>query len=142
MSMIPARRDFIIPKGTDWSRLLEFRQTSATGAVTVLTGYTARMQIRTAAGGTMLEELTTENGGISISGAAGQITLTLTDTETAAISVTGLEERTVTEYINTAGKPVSATGPVAVYDLEIISAGGLVDRPIYGFVCLTEEVTA
>lgn len=84
-----------------------------------LTGYTARMQIRdTVNSTTVLEELTTENGGITITAATGKIELLLDATETAAI-----------DWFE------------GVYDLELIAAGGEVDRIISGTVVVSDEVT-
>lgn len=83
-----------------------------------LTGYTARMQIRssrTAVG--FIEELTT-GAGITLGGAAGTIALLISDTDTAAY-----------------------TFKTAVYDLELISAGGIVTRLLQGTVTLSTEAT-
>jgi hypothetical protein len=62
--------------------------------------------------------LTTENGRISIVGASGQITLSLLASVTVALTFTE-----------------------AVYDLEIISPAGVVERVIEGNVKLSREVT-
>jgi hypothetical protein len=84
-----------------------------------LTGFTARMQIReTVESTTVLHSLTTENGGITLGGAAGTIALLISATDTAAF-----------------------TFDSAVYDLEIISAGGVVTEVMSGTVTLGDEVT-
>lgn len=84
-----------------------------------LTGYTARMQIRDSANGaTVLTELTTVNGKITLGGAAGTVTLALTAAQTAAL-----------------------TWVWGRYDLEMVSAGGLVDRLLEGRVTVSGEVT-
>lgn len=84
-----------------------------------LTGFTARMQIReTIESTTVLHSLTTENGGITLGGAAGTIALTISATDTAAF-----------------------TFDTAVYDLEIISAGGVVTEIASGAVLMNNEVT-
>lgn len=84
-----------------------------------LTGFTARMQIReTVDSATILATLTTENGGITLGGTAGTVTLLLSATATAAF-----------------------TFGSAVYDLEIISAGGIVTPLLSGAVTLVKEVT-
>lgn len=84
-----------------------------------LTGFTARMQIRsTLEDTTVLVSLTTENGGIILGGVAGTIALLLTAAATAAFTFSN-----------------------AVYDLEIIDAGGIVTRLLSGNVILSKEVT-
>jgi hypothetical protein len=83
-----------------------------------LTGHTARMQVRrTIESTTPLITLTTENGRISINGVLGLITLSISAADTAALTSSG------------------------VYDLEIISSGGLVSRVIQGTFTLSPEVT-
>jgi len=84
-----------------------------------LTGYTARMQVRrTHKSTTALLDFTTENGAITLGGALGTITVvgaaTLTDDVPA--------------------KP-------CVYDLELVSSGGIVTRLIEGAATITPEVT-
>ena len=84
-----------------------------------LTGYTARMSIkRDARESTTLLELTTANGRILITAATGLVQLVLTPTETAAITWTR-----------------------AVYDLELVSAGGDVARLADGAVSVAANVT-
>lgn len=83
-----------------------------------LTNHTARMQVRrTVESTTPLISLTTENGRIAINSAAGLITLSISAADTAALTSSG------------------------VYDLEIISSGGLVSRVIQGTFTLSLEVT-
>lgn len=84
-----------------------------------LTTYTARMQIRdTVDSITTLVSLTTENGGITLGGVAGTISLLITAAATAAL-----------------------TFGTAVYDLEVVTAGGIVTRLFSGAVALSKEVT-
>lgn len=84
-----------------------------------LTGFTARMQIReTVESTTVLHSLTTENGGITLGGAAGTIALTISATDTAAF-----------------------TFDTAVYDLEVVSGGGVVTEVASGAVLTNDEVT-
>ena len=84
-----------------------------------LTGFTARMQIReTVESTTTIASLTTENGGITLGGAAGTIALLLSATATALLTVDS-----------------------AVYDLEIVSGGGVVTTVLSGNVYLTDETT-
>lgn len=82
------------------------------------TGYTARMQVRrTIDSSTILISLTTENGRITLGSASGIIELFITAADTATITSSG------------------------VYDLEIISSAGIVDRILQGDFVLSQEVT-
>lgn len=84
-----------------------------------LTGFTARMQVReTIESTTTLVSLTTENGGVTLGGTAGTIDITITATATALLDFDS-----------------------AVYDLEVVSAGGVVTPVAYGNVYLNDEVT-
>ena len=84
-----------------------------------LAGYTARMHIRASqAASVTLLELTTENSRIALDNTLKTITLSLLASVTAAITWT--------------------TG---VYDLELVSAGGVVSRLLEGAVNIHQEVT-
>ncbi len=85
-----------------------------------LAGFTARMQIRATANATgdPLVSLTTENGGITIDNTAKTIDLLIAATATAAL-----------DFVS------------GVYDLEMISAGGVVTQLVAGKVLVQEEVT-
>ena len=84
-----------------------------------LTGYTARMQIRKKYGSaTTLLSLTTENGGIVLGGVTGTITLFISATDASSIDWTS-----------------------GVYDLELVSAGGIVKRLLQGTIKVSPEVT-
>lgn len=74
----------IIEQGATFSRTWVWR--SANKKAINLTGYTAKLQVRDKAGGTMLFELSTENGRITIVPLTGTITLTISDEDTQAIS--------------------------------------------------------
>lgn len=83
-----------------------------------LTGYTARMHVRTAvATASTTIELTTANGRIALGGATGTITLQLSATDTAALAAK--------RY---------------VYDLELVS-GTTVTRLLQGAFTVSAEVT-
>jgi hypothetical protein len=113
---LPQTLDLLIPQGATFSRVIRWK---ADNANVNLTGYTARMQLRTSAEAiATLEDLTTENGGITLGGTAGTITLSLTATETAALPATR-----------------------AVYDLELISSGGVVTRLVEGVATITRNIT-
>ena len=85
-----------------------------------LTGYSARMQIRsTISAAASLHELTDSNGGIVLGDAAGTIQLLITAADTAALAFPGKS---------------------AVYDLELVN-GTVVTRLLRGTVLLSKEVT-
>lgn len=93
----------------------------AAGATRInLTGFTARMQVRASkASPTILHEFTTENGGITITAPlTGTITIKASATITAGWTFT--------------------TG---VYDLEVVSSGGIVTRLLEGTFTVDPEVT-
>lgn len=117
--------DFTVEQGTTMEVPLVWKDSN--NAVINLSGYTARMQARqTLASTTMLNEWTTENGGILIDGPTGTITLTATAVQTAAWA-----------WPITAGQ----SAPTAVYDLEVVSPAGKVTRLLKGKITLDQEVT-
>ena len=83
-----------------------------------MTGFTARMSIKDKVGGTELLSLTTENGGITIDAAAHTISLFISASATAALSWTK-----------------------GVYDLEMVSSGGIVTGLLVGKISVMKEVT-
>jgi len=112
-----ASTDLQIPQGATYSQVINWK-TGSTPTFVNTTGFSARIQLRTsytAASASL--ELTTANSRISITN-AGVITLSLTATETAALA---------------AGR--------YVYDLEMVSSGGLVTRLLEGVVTVSPEVT-
>ncbi len=112
-----ASYDLEIPQGATYSRNLVWKTGTPPTAVN-LGSSTARMQIRSShSSPTIILELTTGNGRITL-GAGGQITLSITAADTANLP---------------AGR--------YVYDLEMISTGGLVTRLLEGNVKITPEVT-
>lgn len=85
----------------------------------VLTGYTARMQVRRSVKATdVLLELTTANGGIVIDGAAGKVSMILTESVAQTL-----------------------TWRRGVYDLELIPPSGQAFRFMQGEIEVTPEVT-
>jgi tRNA threonylcarbamoyladenosine modification (KEOPS) complex Pcc1 subunit len=108
--------DLCIPQGATFSRVIRWK---ADGALVNLTGYSARAQIRpSASSATTTLSLTTENSRIALGGTAGTITLSISATDSAAL---------------TAGR--------YVYDLELVSAGGIVTRLLQGIVTVSANVT-
>lgn len=115
--MTAATHDIVIEQGATFRLNLLWKDSS--DVPINLTGYTARMQVRRKhADPTILLNFTTENGAIALGGAAG------------TIQVTGLA--TLTDDVP--AKP-------GVYDLELVSAGGVVTRLVQGSVTITPEVT-
>lgn len=91
----------------------------STGTPINLAGYTARMQVRQKySSPTTLLNFTTENGAIVLGGILG------------TIAITGAA--TVTDDL---------VGKTGVYDLELVSAGGIVTRLVQGSVYISPEVT-
>lgn len=85
----------------------------------ILTGYTARMQIREKIDSTtFIDELTTENGGITIDTTDYGIILDISATKTAAYTFNS-----------------------AVYSLEMVSATGVVTTIATGTLTLVKEIT-
>ena len=84
-----------------------------------LTGYTARMQIRTKLEDpVVIHELTTENGGITINNTLKTIELLISATNTSGF-----------------------TFSTAVHSLELVSSGGIVTPFFSGNITLVKEVT-
>lgn len=109
--------NLVIEQGTDFSHIVGL--TNSDGSVFNLTGYDARMQIRsTVSAATILYELTVGNGRIELSALAGQLRLNIPSAVTAAM-----------------------TWRSGVYDLEIISGAGVVTRVMQGNATLSLEVT-
>lgn len=108
--------DLLIEQGATFSQLVTYKES---GVAVNLTGYTARMQVRsTLESASTVVELTTANGRIALGGAAGTITLTISATDTAAL---------------TAGR--------GVYDLELVSGSGIVTRLLQGVATISRNVT-
>jgi tRNA threonylcarbamoyladenosine modification (KEOPS) complex Pcc1 subunit len=108
--------DILIEQGATFSQLVTYKES---GVAVNLTGYTARMQVRsTLESASTVVELTTANGRIALGGAAGTITLTISATDTAAL---------------TAGR--------GVYDLELVSGSGIVTRLLQGVATISRNVT-
>lgn len=106
-----------IEQGVTLSRLMTWRDSN--NALVNLTGYTARAKVKASyASSTALLTLTTENGGISLGGVAGTITLSATAATTASL-----------DFFK------------GVWDLELISSGGLVTRLLQGTCTLSKEAT-
>lgn len=109
--------NFSFNQGATFQKLFIY-QDSALNAIN-LTGYTARMQLRTTITTTTpVINLTTENGGIEVTPLTGEILVKMTAAQTTAIPAR--------DY---------------VYDLEVQSADGRVYRVIEGKATVRPEVT-
>jgi hypothetical protein len=114
----PGRYDMTVYQGATFDRVLTWKVGSPAVAVN-LTGYTARMQLRTShAASTSVLDLNTSNGRITLGGAAGTITLGIPAVETAALPAN--------QY---------------AYDLELVAGNGQVTRLLEGFITVDAEVT-
>lgn len=82
-----------------------------------MTGFTARLVIKNKVGGTEILRLTTEDGGITINNSAHTIAL----------------------YISAAATALLAKGK-GTYELEMVSATGIVTPLMYGAVTIKQEV--
>ena len=109
--------NIIAYQGSTFTRQLTWEDSA--GSAINLTGYTARMDVRTSidAAGAATLSLTTANGRIVLGGTAGTIALSAEGTATAAV-VAG-------DY---------------VYDLELVS-GSTITRLVQGTFTLRGEVT-
>lgn len=111
--MTAAYYDDVIEQGATWTRTLTITDT-VTGVARDLTGYVARMTIRRRKSAeTAILELTAV-----ITGASGVIEFSISDEVTAALDFGG-----------------------AVYDVELESPAGDVERILEGKISLSREVT-
>ena len=112
--MAAAKLNLTIEQGTTFEKRLTWRDKNK--RLVPLTGYSARMQIRTSVSSTeVILELSTSNNRIVL-GTAGTIDLKLTPTETSALKA-------------------------GVYDLELTDSAGRIVRLIEGKVAVSPEVT-
>jgi len=105
-----------VDKGATFKQNVVYQDSD--GIPIVITGSTARMQIRETFESPIIHELTTENGGITIDGPNGELDLIISATDTATFEVTP-----------------------AIYDLELITNNGEVVRLLEGNVLISENVT-
>lgn len=111
-----ATYNLAIEQGADYQRQLTWFDDA--GLPVNLTGWTAKMQLRTKASSeTVLLELT-HTGGITLGGTNGTILIQINNTTTASFGFVS-----------------------AVYDLELTSGSGQVTRLLQGSVSVSREVT-
>ena len=109
--------DLTINQGATFELTVTWKDSA--GTAINLTGYSARMQVReTYSSSTSIVSLTS-GAGITLGGAAGTIAIVVSATTTAALTA-----------------PFSG-----VYDLELVSAGGVVTRLLQGAATVSPEVT-
>lgn len=108
--------NIVADQGATFSQQLLWK--GSNGSPINLTGYTARMAVRTLpAANTVALSLTTENGRIALGGAAGTVTLSVAATDMAALE-----------------------DGAYVYDLEMVT-GVTVTRLVMGTFLVRPEVT-
>lgn len=115
--MIAGTYNIICDQGATFTRTITWKDSN--GSPVNLTGYTARMSLRSTIDSSVeVLSLTTANSRITLGGVAGTITLNVDATTTAALA---------------AGQ--------YVYDLEAVSGGGTVTRIVMGSFVVRGEVT-
>ena len=107
--------DWKIEQGATWGWSAKW---TVDGTDVDLSAYTARMSLKARPGANAEITLTTENGRIILNEVAGRVRLVLTAAETAAL------------------RPGNY-----LYDIELISSGGIVTRWIEGVVEVYREIT-
>ncbi len=128
MSLVPAKFDFTLPQGTTFKKSMTYWLDKKAGIAKDLTGYTARMQIRTfrprlkvtepPPEDLLLMELSTANARIKLGNAKHNIIWTIALADTNAIN-----------------------WDLGSYDMELTSPANEVDRLLYGTVTVTPQVT-
>ena len=108
--------NFTCDQGATFERVIEI--TNYDNSIVDLSSKTGRMQVRKdIEASSALIELTTENNRMTLDSNAGSITLLISAADTAALQFSG------------------------IYDLEVVSADGTVDRVLQGNFHLDENVT-
>ena len=124
--MAAGKYSFIIEQGATTDFEIQYKDSS--NSAVDLTGYQARMQIRSDYGGTLIAELSSslkdDNTGLNLSGSNG---------------TTALSSGSIGIFISAASSS-NFTFNEALYDLELVS-GSVVTRLIEGKVKLSKNVT-
>lgn len=110
-------QDLFIEQGATFSFSVQWLQSDGVTPKN-LTGYTARMDVRTAQKAPALVALTSPSGGIVITPATGVITVTITAAQSDAWTVAK-----------------------ALYDLEVVAPDGTVTRLLKGAVTVDPNIT-
>jgi len=114
--MPAATYDIVIEQGSTYQKTITWKDSS--GDPVDITNFTARMQIRSRKSSTSTLLSITEADYITLGGTAGTVAISIPAATTAALDFRR-----------------------AVYDLELVSSGGIVYRLIEGTVELSKEVT-
>jgi hypothetical protein len=135
--MSGAALDLYIEQGDDWTPIWTLRF-KANAQPMDLTGYTARMQIRSSYSATAtLVDLQSATGGIALGGVNGTIQPKLTDTQTMAFfPVGGPAPNPVNVKVN--DRPFTLVG---AYDLKLTSPAGNTLTVAGGRVYCSPDVT-
>ncbi len=113
----PGQYNTTCSKGSTFVRVLTWRDSG--GSLVNLTGYTARLTIRSGYHSTSTQLLDlTQASGLTLGGVAGTITWALTSTQTGTLPV-----------------------GVVYYDLKLTSGAGDVTYLLYGSITVAERVT-
>ena len=127
-----ARQDLKVNQGADFAHV--HTALDSAGAARDLTGFTARLVAKSFLGGQAVAFLSTEpdtiDGTITLGGAAGTISLAMTAEQTSAL------------YDNLWPRPYSADHFIYyIYDLELVSGAGAVERILEGRMPLHRGVS-
>jgi hypothetical protein len=109
--------DITIQQGATFQTSIKWSDSA--GAAINLTGYSARMQARASYESTSTIFSLTDSSGITLGGTAGTIAVLISGSTTAGFSAPW----------------------EGVYDLELVSGGGVVTRLLEGGVLVSPEVT-
>jgi hypothetical protein len=115
MSLTPGRINFVCPQGSTFRKTVTYK---IDDVPVNITGYTSRLQVREAHYDTDTIISLTSGSGITLGGSAGTIDILMAASATALFDAGNF-----------------------VYDLEIQSSAGIVDRLIEGSFIVTPEVT-
>jgi hypothetical protein len=134
---MPTRQDLHVYQGATWR--FDYLHAGADSAPVDLTGYSARMTVRSGYGASSEVALatgSTDAGTISLGGALGTVTLSMTAAQSSALGGNLLA------YVFDQ-RQVRAPQQVEEYryDLELVSPTGEVTRAIEGRLYLHREVT-
>ena len=113
--MPAARHDIVIEEGADWQ--ITFTYLDKVGAAISTSGFSARLKVKESIGGTLIDSLVS-GGEITLGGSNGEYVIGV------AASVTAYYDF-----------------DWGVYELEIVTAGGVVTRLVEGRVEFRREVT-
>lgn len=134
----PIHQDFDIHQGETFS--FTFKVYAPDGSVVNLTGYSARMSIKTdlVADGLYLATSGGLDGIITLGGAQGTVTIAMTSSQTDSMDETNWFYQAVG---NQPSLPIEPSISF-LYDLELISGAGAVSCPIQGLLNLWRAVTS